>query len=160
MTVVHETETGPIHKTTHHAQYIPILFPFVGILIGIIIKNWLPMISYVRAIPYTGFLFAFWFFVSLINEHYTLGQLGLSMESWITIDPHLLLFAFLPALLFGDAKETDTHLLFRKIKEILILALPGVVIAGVLSGLVNFYVFPYEVSKNQFRPNLNLTQSQ
>ena len=52
---------------------------------------------------------------------------------WINIDPHLLLFAFLPALLFGDAKSTDTHLLARKIKEILTLASVGVLVGTFLT---------------------------
>ena len=149
MAVVHESYAASSPTESEHLhQYLAVFFPFVAILVGIIIKNWAPMINYVRAIPYTGFLFVVWFFISLVNQHITMGQLGLSMNVWINIDPHLLLFAFLPALLFGDAKETDTHLLFRKIKEILILALPGVIISGALGGLVNYHIFPYEWTWN------------
>ena len=137
-------DAGNPHESTHHHQYLPILFTFTAILTGVGFKNFLPNVKFIRAIPYTGFLFVFWFFVSLLNQHYKfLGQLGQSMESWITIDPHLLLFAFLPALLFGDAKETDTHLLFRKIKEILILAFLGVTLAAVMSAFVYSYAYPY-----------------
>ena len=144
-----DTSNNSEHIATHHHQYLPILFTFTAILTGVIFNNFLPNIKFIRHIPYTGFLFVFWFFVSLFNQHYkVMGQLGESMESWINIDPHLLLFAFLPALLFGDAKETDTHLLFRKMKEILILAFLGVSVAALMSALVYTYVYPYDWSFN------------
>ena len=68
------------------------------------------------------------------------------MEMWINIDPHLLLYTFLPALLFGDAMAIDTHLLTRKLKEILILASVGVIIGTVLTASVTKYILPYDFS--------------
>ena len=57
-----------------------------------------------------------------------LGALSKSLRAWGRIDPHLLLYAFLPILLFGDAMSVNTHLLWQKLPHVLILAGPGVVL--------------------------------
>jgi NhaP-type Na+/H+ or K+/H+ antiporter len=87
----------------------------------------------------------FWAGISALG-HYapdSLGALKDSMDLWIAIDPHLLLFAFLPALLFGDAKSTDTHLLARKGKEIVTLASLGVLLGTGFSAVVAKHLLPY-----------------
>jgi sodium/hydrogen exchanger 10/11 len=57
------------------------------------------------------------------------GVLGGSYEMWMTIDPHLLMVALLPALLAGDAMTIDTSVAKRVAYQCLYLAGPGVVIS-------------------------------
>ncbi|GMH64529.1 hypothetical protein TL16_g03983 [Triparma laevis f. inornata] len=133
----------------HHAPIYPIFFAFISILLGVILKNWVPRMKHFNAFPYTAVVFAIWTIISC--GHFSgigLGHLGKSMDAWEAIDPHLMLFAFLPALLFGDAKATDTHLLMRKGKEILILASLGVLIGTALTAIVFRYILPYDWSWN------------
>ena len=101
----------------HHA-YLPILFAFGSVLIGSLLKDYSPHSRFflVRKIPYTCLVFLFWAVVEIVNVQLPIKYLGKSIDAWTEIDPHLLLFAFLPALLFGDAKAVDTHLLSGKIK--------------------------------------------
>jgi len=76
--------------------------------------------------------------------HGGLGTLGVSMAMWSKIDPHLLLYAFLPALLFGDAMGLNLHLSKKCFKQCLLLAGPGVVFGTAFTALAGFYVFPYD----------------
>ena len=41
---------------------------------------------------------------------------------WLNIDPHVLLYAFLPLLLFGDAMSINMHVMRRKFAQVLVLA--------------------------------------
>jgi NhaP-type Na+/H+ or K+/H+ antiporter len=65
---------------------------------------------------------------------------------WREIDPHLLLYAFLPALLFGDAMSLNMHLEMKCFSQCLLLACPGVLVGTALTACVGKYVFPYDWS--------------
>merc|ERR1719502_264044 len=58
------------------------------------------------------------------------GVLGDSYEMWMHIDPHLLMFTLLPALLAGDAMTIDTSVAKRVAYQCLYLAGPGVLICA------------------------------
>ncbi|CAK9016433.1 Sodium/hydrogen exchanger 7 (Na(+)/H(+) exchanger 7) (NHE-7) (Protein SALT OVERLY SENSITIVE 1) [Durusdinium trenchii] len=72
-----------------------------------------------------------------------LGTLSQSISLWIAMDPHLLLFAFLPVLLFGDAMSIVWHDFQRTAAQCVLLAGPGVLIGTALMYLVAKYIFPF-----------------
>ena len=61
---------------------------------------------------------------------------AVSQKRWLNIDPHVLLFSFLPLLLFGDAMTLNVHHLGQKIWQCLILALPGTFVLPSLGTLL------------------------
>ena len=61
-----------------------------------------------------------------------------------TEDPHLILTAFLPVLLFESAFAMDVHIFYRMFSQILILAIFGLVVATLLSGTMAKMVFTYQ----------------
>jgi NhaP-type Na+/H+ or K+/H+ antiporter len=63
------------------------------------------------------------------------GMLGRSYQMWMDIDPHLILFTLLPALLTGDAMTLDTSVARRVAKQCIYLASVGVIVNAVLVGL-------------------------
>lgn len=69
------------------------------------------------------------------------GVFGHSYIMWMDIDPHLLLFTLLPALLAGDAMTIDTTVAKRVAYQCLYLAGPGVLINAFLSaGFLMWYL--------------------
>eukprot|EP00466_Bigelowiella_natans_P003597 jgi/Bigna1/134069/aug1.23_g8777 len=65
------------------------------------------------------------------------------MEIYASIDPHLLLQLFLPALIFESAFSSSYHIIKREFAQALLLAGPGVVISMILSCLAARYCFDY-----------------
>ena len=63
-----------------------------------------------------------------------LGALSASLKMWLNIDPHVLLYAFLPLLLFGDAMNLNVHHVRQKIGQCLVLAFPGVLFGTFVTG--------------------------
>lgn len=55
----------------------------------------------------------------------------------------MILFVFLPILIFESAFETDVHIFHREFWQVVTLAGPGVAIATVMTASVVKYVFPY-----------------
>ena len=72
-----------------------------------------------------------------------LGTLSVSIDMWLTIDPHLLLYAFLPALLFGDTMGLNIHVSRKSLRSCLLLAGPGVLFGTGMTAVVAKYVLPY-----------------
>ena len=68
-------------------------------------------------------------------------ELAVSIAMWLHIDPHVLLFSFLPLLLFGDAMTLNVHHLRQKLAQCLLLALPGVLFGTFVTGYVAYALF-------------------
>merc|ERR1719163_84406 len=90
-------------------------------------------------------LFVIGFISSLILKglhlYDKIGVWGISYEMWMNIDPHLLLFALLPALLAGDAMTIDTSVAKRVGLQCIYLAGPGVLIGASFTALfLNYYL--------------------
>ena len=67
-----------------------------------------------------------------------------SAGRWADIDGHLLLYAFLPALLFGDAMALNTHMFQQTFSQCLLLACPGVLMGTFLTGMCALKFLPYD----------------
>merc|ERR1740127_257725 len=91
-------------------------------------------------------LFMVGFIYSLISKGLSLkektGIFGDSYDMWMKIDPHLLLFTMLPALLAGDAMTIDTSVAKRVYLQCLYLAGPGVLVNAFLFAGFLRYWFP------------------
>jgi NhaP-type Na+/H+ or K+/H+ antiporter len=72
--------------------------------------------------------------------------LGEAISHAATIDPHLILFVFLPTLLFESAFCMDTHVFRRSVKTVLVLAVPGLIVATALTAVIARYLFPWSWS--------------
>ncbi len=62
------------------------------------------------------------------------------------INPHLILFLFLPILIFESAFALEVHLFRRIFSQIALLAVPGLMVATVLTAVLVKYVFPWDWS--------------
>lgn len=82
-----------------------------------------------HALPYTVVIFCFGIVMAIIADLMTLQKTGdtltMSTEQWIKIDPDVLLCAFLPALLFGEAMHLNFHQIKKAILPAALLAFPG-----------------------------------
>ena len=82
-------------------------------------------------VPYTVFLVILGIILGSIARHYP--ELGLLLEFQLT--PDLVLFLFLPALIFESALNLDARLLMKDIIPILVLAIPAMLISAGLIGV-------------------------
>eukprot|EP00227_Mantoniella_beaufortii_P003899 CAMPEP_0197607832 /NCGR_PEP_ID=MMETSP1326-20131121/47889_1 /TAXON_ID=1155430 /ORGANISM="Genus nov. species nov., Strain RCC2288" /LENGTH=858 /DNA_ID=CAMNT_0043175941 /DNA_START=220 /DNA_END=2796 /DNA_ORIENTATION=+ len=96
-------------------------------------------------IPYTVTLLVAGMLIGLVHEasDHGLGSLSVSINMWTQIDPHVLLFTFLPALLFGDAISMEFSSIRKAFGQMLLLATAGVALGAFLCALVPMYVFDY-----------------
>lgn len=62
------------------------------------------------------------------------------------MDPHLMLYIFLPTLIFESAFVMDVHTFKKTIGQALILAGPGLILCTVLTALMGRYIFTYNWS--------------
>ena len=134
-----------VHHHMVHYRFIKVIttFPyttilmFIGILIGVIHSA-----TRFDCAEHTNMESAS---APPVEHHYRsgLGYLGDSIQMWLDIDSHLLLFTFLPALLFGDAIGLNWYTVKQCIWQCLVLAIVGVLIGASLTALYAKYVLPY-----------------
>lgn len=123
------------------------LYLLVGILlIGTVLLHLTSMPS-VQGLPVTVAFFVLGIGFALMEENTRLRDLRAlraSYEAWSSIDPHLMLYTFLPPLLFCDAFSVDTHLAQRVAGQCLLLAAPGVIIGAFSIAGVVYGALPYD----------------
>jgi sodium/hydrogen exchanger 10/11 len=154
-----------LRVATHAHAYTGLLFPFVGIFLGAITQYGLSRILETAVInkknaeedgkksmgtfffwaasqlPYTVAMLICGFALDRsLNALPSYNSLQQSVDMWAAIDGHLLLYAFLPALLFGDALAFDVHLFYHSKWQCLLLACPGVVMGTLMTASCAYYM--------------------
>ncbi len=97
------------------------------------------LVACVAAIALTRLKFPYT--VGLVIIGLGLGYLGRSLEALefldtLTLSPELILFVFVPPLIFESAINLDSRLLFRNLVPILTLAAPGLLLSTAIVGAI------------------------
>ena len=103
---------------------------FLGALLKTVLRN--------SKLPYTVVLLLVGIAAGGINELQLFGTNTLLSDTFTLvghIDPHLILFLFLPTLIFESAYSMEPHLFFRIAPQVILLAVIGLIISMFLSAL-------------------------
>lgn len=79
--------------------------------------------------------------------HFT-GIIGESAELMSRINPHMILFIFIPVLIFESGFNCDWYVFKRALLNIIILATPGVLVGSVLLGFCLKKILGYQEDLN------------
>ncbi|CAI5527564.1 unnamed protein product [Closterium sp. Naga37s-1] len=126
------------------ASYVPggevaLLFMAVSLALGALCRQ----IFNNTRVPYTVALLLVGIALGAFEFYVDLGLLGDSIRMWAAIEPNIIFFVFLPALLFESAFAFELHQIKRCMVQIFLLAVPGVVITTGFLGVICKYVLPY-----------------
>ena len=144
-----DAHAGHDHTIPHSADPLDsslgsILFLSSTFLLGAASRHVINKIGY--NFPYTVVLLAIGMGIGTLFKHYEEDLHGYA--GLIHIDPHLLMFTFLPILLFESAFLLDIHAIKKSIGQILVLALPGYIFTSATTAVVVYYIFQYNWSWN------------
>ena len=113
----------------------PLLLTIIGLVIGALLKSILKHSRF----PYTVGLFAIGLLVGILNRSglfHSLPQLTEAVDSVANINPDLILYLFLPILIFDAAYELNMHIFKKTLANATLLAAPGLVICMILTGVL------------------------
>ena len=113
----------------------PLVFVIVSLVAGAILKYGLKR----TVLPYTVGLFAFGLIIGLLDRAgvYADGSVfKASIDFAGNINPDLILYLFLPILIFDAAYELDAHIFRKTLFNATLLSVPGMVVAMFLTGLL------------------------
>ena len=111
----------------------PLVFVIVSLVAGAILKFCLKR----TVLPYTVGLFAFGLVIGLLDRmgvYADSSVLKASIDFAGNIDPDLILYLFLPILIFDAAYELDVHIFRKTLTNATLLSGPGMVVAMFLTG--------------------------
>ncbi|KAL4469081.1 hypothetical protein ABPG72_007760 [Tetrahymena utriculariae] len=126
--IIKKVNDSSIVKTEEHIvkESRIIFFIFISLAIGGLLKH----VNKRFSVAYTSMLFLIGYFGGIFHEN--LGQLGESIKSASSINPHGILIIFLPVMIFQSAYNTDWHIFRRQFSQIFILAVPCVIVGSVM----------------------------
>ncbi|OMJ80139.1 hypothetical protein SteCoe_19682 [Stentor coeruleus] len=78
-----------------------------------------------------------------------MGTLGLAFKQIDSIDPHLILFAMMPALIFEAGISTDWYTFRKEFSQIAIMATTVVFLSALLTACTLVYILGYDFSWNE-----------
>ena len=120
-----------------------LLFPITAIMFGLALSYLLD--HFAPSVPYTPALLVVGFVISCTHHNVTFErtQLANSIDAWQELDGELILYIFIPPLVFGEAMSLDWHVVKRSLGQCLLLAVPGVGLNTVLAAVFAYFVLPY-----------------
>jgi NhaP-type Na+/H+ or K+/H+ antiporter len=139
---VNESTQGSHNEEEHAGDMTPLLFVIIALIIGAGTRHWLRK----SPLPYTVTLLVIGLILGAMNRlgwfgEFSIGSLHLNVDflasslNWAGhIDPHLILFVFLPTLIFEAAYAMDVHTFKKTSANAFILAVPGIIISLVVTG--------------------------
>jgi NhaP-type Na+/H+ or K+/H+ antiporter len=123
---------------------LPILYLFTGLALGIIL-TWILTrtgweIDYTVVLFISGVLTAI--SAALLKEHVVDYEETLfsSILAWENINPELVIFAFLPALIFGESQNLNLHTVKKVFWSASLLAIPGAAFTAYLIAVLCKYI--------------------
>jgi len=130
--VDHEAE-----NTSHESNMAPLFFIIITLVIGAATRHFLKK----TPLPYTVLLLLFGIMLGALARFQLfdivyLQYLGHSVSWAGNIDPHVILFVFLPILIFEAAFAMDVHTFKHSFGNALILAVPGILLAMGLTAVI------------------------
>jgi len=128
-----------------HESGIPILlFVICALLLGALLKTILRN----SRLPYTVVLLLVGIAAGGINELEIFGADSPVSDIFTQvghIDPHLILFLFLPTLIFESAYTMEPHLFFRIAPQVTLLAVIGLIISMLLTALAASWLLSWSI---------------
>jgi NhaP-type Na+/H+ or K+/H+ antiporter len=130
----------------HDTSIVILMFVVLSLLLGALIKS-LPKLL---VSPYSVLLLLAGLGIGSLSRtpfmQAELPTLKLALDGLASVDPHLILLLFLPTLIFESAFAMETHLFKRMLGQIIILAVPGLLICTALTALLAHSLFPWQWS--------------
>jgi len=128
----------------HSVGLALLAFVIFSLLVGALLKA----LMRESRLPYTVVLLIIGIAMGSIN-HFNLFS-GDNMLSTVVsqvghIDPHLILYLFLPTLIFESAYSMEPHLFFRILPQIALLAIVGLIISMVLSAFAVHWLLSWGI---------------
>ncbi|MFB6258432.1 MAG: cation:proton antiporter, partial [Flavobacteriales bacterium] len=129
----HKQEEHAKEEEGSHGHMHPLLFVIIALIIGAATRHF----SHKSPLPYTVTLFLIGLGLGAIERLYGFwGASPLSHAvSWAgNVNPHMILYVFLPTLIFEAAFAMDVHTFKKSFWNAFIMAVPGILLAIFLSG--------------------------
>ncbi|MCD4793326.1 MAG: cation:proton antiporter [Bacteroidales bacterium] len=133
-TEITEHSDTDMHEDEHHGGMEPLFFIIIALVIGAATRHFFRKIP----LPFTVLLLLFGIGLGLLNRFGLFEGWGetisLSLKWAGHINPHAILFIFLPILIFEAAYAMDLHTFKKTVTNSIILAVPGIILALIMSG--------------------------
>lgn len=121
---------------------IMIVFLFFALVLGAVIN--LLLVRFAPSLPYTVVVFTMGATMTFIFSTFPDDNVMKQSEVlWNGFEPELLLYVFLPVLLFGEAMSLNFYHVRRAFASAVVLAGPGVLFGTFLMATVMKYILPY-----------------
>jgi NhaP-type Na+/H+ or K+/H+ antiporter len=132
------------HEGEHHTDTSALFFVIIAVFIGAATRHFLKSLPF----PFTVLLLIIGLILGVFTRlgyfhHWGSIDVSFIEESFewaANIDPHLLFFIFLPILIFEAAFAMDLHTFKKSAANSTILAVPGIIIALVLTGALVYAI--------------------
>lgn len=137
-------EHGDSPEKEHSGDMSPLFFIIMALFIGTATHHLLQK----SPLPYTVTLLIIGMIIGIIDRFgllriWSIGSFSLDVSflsqsvEWAgNIDPHIILYVFLPTLLFEAAFALDVHTFKKSVTNAFILAVPGIIVALVITGAI------------------------
>ena len=134
-------------ESSHAPLGVPFTFAMISLMLGTFVKTLLDLVppgAYQP--PYSVMIFSLGMICAQLDHSFNShGEISMeihsSVEYWLNVDPHVIMYGLLPPLLFESAFGVDFHVFVKVAAMAIIMALPGVIVATGCTAAVSMLFF-------------------
>jgi len=137
-----------VDTSSSDSQVVILLFLFLGLAVGVIMQQLMTRTTsaIVNAVPYSCVMFLIGLGLAGYSQSLEDDEFNASLNEWVRFDADMMLFIFLPPLVFGEAMNLNWHHSKTLFTSALLLAAPGVMLGTVFMGMFIKLLIPYNFS--------------
>ena len=135
---------------------LALFFLFLALFLGVIVtyaQVWSWKYNILHSIPYTVIVFVIGLIIGYSTDMSDQSNTFInSVKIYDNFDPELVLYLFIPALIFGEVANLNMHHLSNTMFQGLLLALPGALLGALILGgiLITGYFLPFALNWNNY----------
>ncbi|XP_062603630.1 sodium/hydrogen exchanger 10-like [Saccostrea cucullata] len=141
ISLTNTTSAPPLiyHTEESHGALNIIFFIFFSCALGALVRQIIHGLKI--QLPYTVVLLVLGILFGLLSTNNSTVH---AYARVVETDPHLLLFIFLPVLIFESAFGMEVHTFMKTFIQVLLLAIPGLALASLFTCLLARFLFTYD----------------
>lgn len=128
---------GAAEAEAHHSKaFEPIVFFLIAYLLSALAQQIEILSPPACRVPHSVNLFLSGLALGWMGRVAPDTEFGRTISDFTTIDPHIIFWVLLPALLYEDASGVKWHVMKKVLPSALLLAVPGVILNALLTGAI------------------------
>lgn len=134
-------ESHEEHGNHQSGAFTPIVFFIIAYISSAVAQEIMEVCPPSLKVPHSVNLFLIGMLLARTAKWIPDTEFGQSIRDFMNVDPHIIFWVLLPAILYEDSSGVNWHVMKKVLPSAILLAIPGVILNALLTGAIVKFFF-------------------